>query len=145
MRDEIFCRIGCVVGVDGDQRGQLDGKIVKEVLVASELPRLAEVLKAAAQYAATAGTVAVEPLNRFEYYILNTAAADLNLRVSDSNYGYRHDTFDFSIEVNSVSGVIDPTSRAIKHIHISDNTRVVPRGGSFRLCRCVPRAAQGRL
>ena len=85
----------------------LDGKIVKEVLVASELPRLAEVLKAATQYTATAGTVAVEPLNRFEYYILNTAAADLNLRVSDSNYGYRHDTFDFSIEVNSVSGVID--------------------------------------
>ena len=51
---------------------------------ADEMARVAEVHKAAAQYAATAGIdLSVEPLNRFECYFLNTAAqaADLVKRV----------------------------------------------------------------
>ena len=97
-----------------------------------ELSRLAEVHKAAAQYAAGAGiTLAVEPLNRFECYILNTAAAATALaaQVDEPNYGYLYDTFHFNIEENSVAGVIEPTARAIKHVHISDNTRGVPGAG----------------
>ena len=99
---------------------------------AEELSRLAEVHKSAAQYAATAGiTLAVEPLNRFECYILNTAAAAaaLTARVGEPNYGYLYDTFHFNIEENSVAGVIEPTAHAIKHVHISDNTRGVPGAG----------------
>jgi D-psicose/D-tagatose/L-ribulose 3-epimerase len=97
-----------------------------------ELSRLVEVHKSAAQYAATAGiTLAVEPLNRFECYILNTAAAaaDLTTRVGEPNYGYLYDTFHFNIEENSVAGVIEATAPAIKHVHISDNTRGVPGAG----------------
>ncbi len=97
-----------------------------------ELARLAEVHKAAAQYAATAGiTLAVEPLNRFECYILNTAAAAtaLTAQVGEPNYGYLYDTFHSNIEEVSVAGVIAPTIHAIKHVHISDNTRGVPGAG----------------
>ena len=99
---------------------------------ADELARLAEVHKAAAHYAATAGvTLAVEPLNRFECYILNTAAAATALveQVNEPNYGYLYDTFHSNIEENSVEGVIAPTAHAIRHVHISDNTRGVPGAG----------------
>jgi D-psicose/D-tagatose/L-ribulose 3-epimerase len=108
--------------------GEFSGQPPSEV----ELQHLAEVHKAAARYAASAGLdMAVEPLNRFECYILNTAAAaaDLTARVSEPNYGYLYDTFHFTIEENSIAGVIAPTAHAIKHVHISENTRGVPGQG----------------
>ncbi len=98
----------------------------------AELDRLADVHKRAAQYAASAGIdLAVEPLNRFECYILNTAAAAAALvaQVDEPNYGYLYDTFHFNIEENSVAGVIETTASAIKHVHISENTRGVPGEG----------------
>lgn len=98
----------------------------------AEKQRVAEVHKRAARYAASAGIeMAVEPLNRFECYFLNTAtaAADLVSRVGEPNYGYLYDTFHANIEENSVAGVIAPTFSAIKHVHISENTRGVPGAG----------------
>ena len=98
----------------------------------AEKARVADVHKQAAQYAATAGIdMAVEPLNRFECYFLNTAAAaaDLVARVAEPNYGYLYDTFHFNIEENSVAGVIAETAQAIKHVHISENNRGVPGSG----------------
>lgn len=49
--------------------------------------------------------------------------------MGEANYGYLYDTFHFNIEENSVSGVIEPSAHAIKHVHISDNTRGVPGAG----------------
>ena len=98
----------------------------------TELQHLAETHKSAALYAAQAGiTLAVEPLNRFECYILNTAtaAAKLVAEVAEPNYGYLYDTFHFNIEENSIAGVIATTATAIKHVHISENTRGVPGHG----------------
>lgn len=98
----------------------------------AEKQRVAEVHKRAARYAASAGIdLAVEPLNRFECYFLNTAAAaaDLVSRVGEPNYGYLYDTFHFNIEENSVSGVIEQTAPAINHVHISENHRGVPGTG----------------
>ena len=98
----------------------------------AELQRLAEVHKDAAVYAAGAGiTMAVEPLNRFECYILNTtaAAAALVAEVAEANYGYLYDTFHSNIEETSVAGVIEKTAPALKHVHISENTRGVPGQG----------------
>lgn len=112
----------------------------------AEKQRVAEVHKRAARYAASAHIdLAVEPLNRFECYILNTAAAaaDLVLRVNEPNYGYLYDTFHFNIEENSVAGVIGETASAIKHVHISENNRGVPGSGHidftsvFRALRAV--------
>ncbi|MEO8241590.1 MAG: sugar phosphate isomerase/epimerase [bacterium] len=98
----------------------------------AELQWLAEVQKSAALYAASAGIdLAIEPLNRFECYILNTAAAAaaLTAAVGEPNYGYLYDTFHFNIEEKSVAGVIEQTAAAIKHVHISENTRGVPGEG----------------
>ena len=49
--------------------------------------------------------------------------------VAEPNYGYLYDTFHFNIEENSIAGVIATTAPAIKHVHISENTRGVPGQG----------------
>ena len=98
----------------------------------AEMARVADVHKQAARHAAAAGIdMAVEPLNRFECHILNTAAAaaDLTARVNEPNYGYLYDTFHLNIEENSLPDAIAQTAQAIKHVHISENNRGVPGAG----------------
>jgi D-psicose/D-tagatose/L-ribulose 3-epimerase len=97
-----------------------------------ERARCAEVHREAALYAARQGiALAVEPLNRFECYFLNTAgaAADLVRAVGEPNYGYLYDTFHFNIEENSIVEVIPATIREINHVHISENNRGTPGAG----------------
>jgi D-psicose/D-tagatose/L-ribulose 3-epimerase len=76
-------------------------------------------------------TLAVEPLNRFECYALNTAAQAARLvdGVGRANYGYLYDTFHANIEEREPSGVIRPTAGAISHVHISENDRGTPGRG----------------
>lgn len=97
-----------------------------------ELARLAEAHRAMADHAAGAGvTLAVEPLNRFECYVLNTAeaAAALVAAVDRPNYGYLYDTFHANIEEKDPVGVIARTAPAIAHVHISENDRGAPGSG----------------
>ncbi|MEP7240815.1 MAG: sugar phosphate isomerase/epimerase family protein [Devosia sp.] len=99
---------------------------------ADEVKRCAEVHKRAAQYAATMGvSLAVEPLNRFECYFLNTVAQAVTLceAVDEPNYGYLFDTFHTNIEENNVPALIAPTIKWIKHVHITENNRGVPGAG----------------
>ena len=58
--------------------------------------------------------MAVEPLNRFECYALNTVAdaADIVRRVSEPNYGLLYDTFHTNIEEKDPVGVDRPEHRA---------------------------------
>lgn len=97
---------------------------------ATELARLAEAHRAMADYAGDLA-LAVEPLNRFECYVLNTAqqAADLVAAVDRPNYGYLYDTFHANIEEKDPVGVIGPTAAAIRHVHISENDRGTPGSG----------------
>jgi D-psicose/D-tagatose/L-ribulose 3-epimerase len=97
-----------------------------------EIARCVEVHQQAAAYAAPLGiTLAVEPLNRFECYFLNSArqAADLVKKVGAPNYGYLYDTFHFNIEEDSITAVIPETIGQIAHVHISENNRGVPGAG----------------
>jgi D-psicose/D-tagatose/L-ribulose 3-epimerase len=99
---------------------------------ADELDRLAEAHRAMADYAArTAITLAVEPLNRFEAYVLNTAeqAAALVAKVDRPNYGYLYDTFHANIEEKDPVGAIAATAPQIRHVHISENDRGTPGSG----------------
>ncbi|WP_417310518.1 sugar phosphate isomerase/epimerase family protein [Devosia sp.] len=100
-----------------------------------ELAYCADVHRAAAEHARQYDiTLAVEPLNRFECYVLNTAtqAADLVRRVGADNYGYLYDTFHFNIEENDIAGVIPKTIAEISHVHISENNRGVPGAGHIQ-------------
>lgn len=97
-----------------------------------EVKWCAEVHKAAALYAATAGvTLAVEPLNRFECYFLNTIEQAVALcdAVDEPNYGYLFDTFHTNIEENDVPALIRSSISHIRHVHITENNRGVPGAG----------------
>lgn len=94
-----------------------------------ERTRVAEVLRSVAEDARQAGvTLAMEPLNRFECYMLNTLAdgAALADRVGYPNVGILFDTFHANIEEKDPVGVIRQYGRVIKHFHCSANDRGIP-------------------
>jgi D-psicose/D-tagatose/L-ribulose 3-epimerase len=97
---------------------------------AAELGRLVEAHRAMADR--NRGLVlAIEPLNRFECYVLNTAeqAAAHVAAVGRPNFGYLYDTFHANIEERDPVGVIAATVHAISHVHISENDRGAPGFG----------------
>jgi D-psicose/D-tagatose/L-ribulose 3-epimerase len=97
-----------------------------------ELERLAGVHRQAASYAAGKDiTLSVEPLNRFECYVLNTVAdaAAVARKVGAPNYGLLYDTFHANIEEKDPVGVIAPNIGAISHVHLSENDRGTPGKG----------------
>jgi D-psicose/D-tagatose/L-ribulose 3-epimerase len=75
--------------------------------------------------------LSVEPLNRFECYVLNTVAdsADLVRQVNEPNYGLLYDTFHANIEEKDPVGVIAPNIAQINHVHFSENDRGTPGKG----------------
>jgi D-psicose/D-tagatose/L-ribulose 3-epimerase len=107
---------------------------------AAELDRLVAAHQAMADYAAGPGiTLAIEPLNRFECYVLNTAeaaAAHVD-RVGRPNFGYLYDTFHANIEEKDPVGVIARTAAAIRHVHISENDRGTPGSGNTPLAETL--------
>lgn len=101
----------------------------------SELDRLVGAHQRMADHAGPDLTLAIEPLNRFECYVLNTAeqAAAHVAAVDRANFGYLYDTFHANIEEKSPVGVIPQTSGAISHVHISENDRGTPGRGHVPL------------
>jgi len=97
-----------------------------------EKQRAVEVHRQAAEFAAKANlTLAVEYLNRFECYFLNTMAdaADYVKRVNHPSLGVLFDTFHANIEEKDPVGCIGPHIDIIKHVHISENDRGTPGKG----------------
>jgi D-psicose/D-tagatose/L-ribulose 3-epimerase len=128
--------IDCTAALEGDiAAGPLHqplGEFVGRGPNADEINWCADVHRAAAEHAAQFGiTLAVEPLNRFECYMLTSArqAADLVRKVGAPNYGYLYDTFHFNIEEDSIVSVIPETIAEMAHVHISENNRGVPGAG----------------
>lgn len=99
-----------------------------------ELARLVEAHRAMADHAGDL-TLAIEPLNRFECYVLNTAeqAAAHVKAVGRPNFGYLYDTFHANIEEKDPVGVIARTIGQITHVHISENDRGTPGKGHVPL------------
>jgi D-psicose/D-tagatose/L-ribulose 3-epimerase len=75
--------------------------------------------------------LAIEPLNRFECYVLNTAAqaARLVAAVGRPNYGYLFDTFHANIEERAPVAALTATLPAVTHFHVSENDRGTPGQG----------------
>ena len=112
----------------------------------TELDRAAEVLRGVAEYARQAGvTLAMEPLNRFECYLLNTLAdgAALTDRIGHPNVGILFDTFHANIEEKDPVDAIRKHGRVIRHFHCSANDRGIPGQdhvdwpGSFKALQSV--------
>lgn len=75
--------------------------------------------------------LAIEPLNRFECYVLTTAAqaARLESLVNRPNYGYLYDTFHAHIEEADPVAALANTLPAVAHVHVSENHRGTPGQG----------------
>jgi len=76
-------------------------------------------------------TLAIEPLNRFETYFLNTAAdaAQLCDEVGHPNIGILFDTFHANIEEKNIAAGIRTVSRHLRHVHTCENDRGIPGSG----------------
>ena len=79
-------------------------------------------------------TVALEPLNRFECYLVNTMAA-LSAHLKDighPNIRAMYDTFHANIEEADPITALTRHAGDVVHIHLSENDRGVPGRGNIR-------------
>jgi D-psicose/D-tagatose/L-ribulose 3-epimerase len=76
-------------------------------------------------------TIAIEPLNRFETYFLNTAqdAAALCDQIDHPNVGVLFDTFHANIEEKDIAQGYRTVGRHLKHVHTCENDRGIPGTG----------------
>ena len=101
---------------------------------APEIERGAEAHRAMAGRAARGGyTLALEPLNRFETYFLNTMAqarayAD---RVDHPAFGIMYDTFHANIEEQDQVAALRHLGDKLHVLHVSENDRGVPGCGQI--------------
>ena len=97
-----------------------------------EKQHAAEVHRQAGELAAKANvTLALESLNRFECYFLNTMAdaAAYVKRVNHPNCGLMFDTFHANIEEKDPPASLLETAPHVIHVHISENDRGTPGKG----------------
>ncbi|MFC7147657.1 sugar phosphate isomerase/epimerase family protein [Cohnella cellulosilytica] len=91
-----------------------------------------ETLRAAGEYAAERGVrLALEPINRFEMYLVNTLADGVRFvrQVGLPNVGLLADTHHGNIEELDVPRAWREAAEHIFHVHISENNRGVPGSG----------------
>lgn len=76
-------------------------------------------------------TIAIEPLNRFETYFLNTAAdaAALAAEINHPNIGILFDTFHANIEEKDIGAGYRTVGKHLKHVHTCENDRGIPGSG----------------
>ena len=74
---------------------------------------------------------AIEPLNRFETFFLNTAAdaASLAREIGHPNIGILFDTFHANIEEKDIAAGFLTVGPYLKHIHTCENDRGIPGSG----------------
>ena len=109
-----------------------------------ELSRCVEVLGQAAEHAGNVGVdLSIEHLNRFECYLMNTAAqaCEVARRIDHPSVGILYDTHHAHIEEKDVVEVIRTCAPHINHVHVSESDRGTPGRGqvhweeSFRTLR----------
>jgi D-psicose/D-tagatose/L-ribulose 3-epimerase len=76
-------------------------------------------------------TIAIEPLNRFETYFLNTAEDAVKLcdEIGHDKVGILFDTFHANIEEKDVALAYRTVARHLKHVHTCENDRGTPGSG----------------
>lgn len=97
-----------------------------------EWHRGVESMQAVAEHAAGTGiALALEFLNRFETYLLNSAADTVRFveAVGRPQCGVLYDTFHANIEEKSVGSAIRNCASRLSHVHIAENDRSTPGKG----------------
>lgn len=96
------------------------------------IDRVVEQLRPLAGYAGDRGvTLCVEPLNRFETSVINTAAQVVEVvdRVDDPACQVLLDTFHMNVEEKSIPDAIRTVGHRLGHVHACGNDRGAPGNG----------------
>lgn len=99
---------------------------------ADEWSRGVDSVRAMAEHGAVCNVgLALEHLNRFETYLLNSATdcARFVRAVGHPSCGVLYDTFHSHIEEKSISGALHQCAAELRHVHISENDRSTPGRG----------------
>jgi len=97
-----------------------------------EKKRSADVMRQVAEYAKAANLMlGVEYLNRFECYLINTAAGARELveMVGHPNFRTMYDSFHAHIEEKDPAAAIRTVAPVMAHVHVSENDRGTPGTG----------------
>ncbi len=107
-------------------------KIKPEVEIAQEWAWAVEAGIETAQYANDRGvTIAVEPWNRYETYLINRVeqAAAFVDEVALAGIGVMADTFHMNLEEVDIAEAIRGVGSRLVHVHLADSNRAVPGVG----------------
>ncbi len=76
----------------------------------------------------------IEPLNRYESAIVNTASEAVNLirKLDLERFGVLLDTFHMNIEEKHPAGTIEKVGKMLEHFHIADSNRRAPGDGHIQ-------------
>ncbi len=108
------------------------GQLVGRRRTADEWKRAVEGLASLGEALDSLGvTLAVEPLNRFETYFLNTAADTARLcdEVGHARIGALLDSFHANIEEKTIRAAVETLGPRIRHVHACENDRGIPGPG----------------
>ena len=120
LTGEVYTHLGAFTGKPPEKR---------------ELVAVAEVLKKTARHAATLGvSVGVQPVNRFENYLVNTAAKadELVDRIGEPNVLVHLDTFHMNIEEKGFRDPVLRLGERLRYVHLSESDRGTPGTGNVR-------------
>ena len=110
------------------------GKLTGSGPTNEEWSHSAESLKAACRLVRNTGVmIGLEPANRFETYVINTAADAVKLakKVDEPNIGVHLDTFHMNIEEKNPYDAIVNTNDRLCYIHLCENDRGVAGTGNI--------------
>ncbi len=127
---DVACELGSDVisGVIYAAWGEFTGKMRTE----DEWNYSKECLLKVAEYAEGKDVVlALEPVNRFETYFLNTIEDTRKMveEINHSNIRIHADTFHMNIEEESFYGAIKTAGEYLYHVHLCENNRGIPGTG----------------
>ncbi len=108
------------------------GKLVGRARTDAEWRSVVEFLKDVGAYAGDCGAkLAIEPINRYETYILNITndCAKLIEEVGSPNVGIHLDTYHMNIEEKDFHTPIKVAGKRLYHMHLSESDRGVPGTG----------------
>jgi D-psicose/D-tagatose/L-ribulose 3-epimerase len=95
--------------------------------------RAADVLRPVAVHAADRGvTVGIEPVNRYESFLVNTAGQALELMelIGEPNVGIHLDAYHMNIEEDDFRTPVELVADNLVHFHLSESHRGVPGRGT---------------
>jgi D-psicose/D-tagatose/L-ribulose 3-epimerase len=100
---------------------------------AADMRRAADVLRPVAVHAADRGVkVGIEPVNRYESFLVNTAGQALELMelIGEPNVGIHLDAYHMNIEEDDFRNPVELVADTLVHFHLSESHRGVPGRGT---------------